>query len=105
MANDINRYAKNILKQYGKNIKAFEENIDKSQSKETSRLFEKIKKETTKEVSYIDEKGRKKFKKVSLDLNNRNPMMSVIIKRWGLKSRGTFNKINSYKGIEDIVKK
>lgn len=105
MSNDINRYAKNIMKQYGKNIKAFEKNIEKEPSKETLKIFERIKKDTTKEVAYKDKKGKTKFKKVNLDLTMRKPMMSTIISRWGFKNREAFNKINSYKGLEVLTKK
>lgn len=80
----IQRYMKNINKQYGKNIKAFE-NKELEPSKETQELWNRIHNETN----------------GSLDLNQHNPMLSIIQTRWGFSSRGSDNLINCY---DDIVK-
>jgi hypothetical protein len=82
----IKRYMKNIKKQYGKNIKAFE-NRELEPSKEVQELWERIHNET----------------KGSLDMNQHKPMMSIIQTRWGLSSRGSDNLINSYDDIEKVA--
>lgn len=92
------KYLKNIEKQYGKNIKAFETNIQKDPSKEIQNLHKKIKKETTKTI-YINGKA----KSVSLDLGLRKPMISILNNRWGFSSSEQ-NLVSCYNDIQDIIK-
>lgn len=82
----LNKFKKRILKQYGKNIKAFEKVTTelKAPSKEIIKFRERTLKET---------KGK-------LNLNNHNPMISIFHKRYGFASKKE-NKITCY---DDLLK-
>ena len=79
--NSHKKYIKNIYKQYGKNIKAFEEMT--------------LTADVPKDIEVL-------YKKHGLDLTVRKPMVSIINSRWGFPSRDE-NKIASYEDIERIA--
>ncbi len=88
------RYIKNINKQYGKNIKAFEDK-ELDPSKETLAFWNKIQEETGPTESNLGKK--------SLDLSTHKPMLSIMYTRWGLTNRED-NRIGEYGDIEKIAK-
>ncbi len=73
------RSMRNIFKQYGKNIKAFE-NMDLSVPK------------------YIEDL----YKKYDLDLNDRRPMISIRHYRWG-NTRKPEDQIDTYEKLKEVA--
>lgn len=86
----INKFAKRILKQYGKNIRAFE-GRDLDPSKETLELWKKIQKETS--------SNKQNPKRKPLQLSEHKPMLSILHTRWGFASRDK----NTFECHDDLV--
>lgn len=87
------RFCKNILKQYGKNIKAFEES-DGTPSKETQAIWDRVLKETS--------KGYKGETRRGVNLAEHKPMVSIFSQRWGFPSREK-NHVECYQDLVDIA--